>query len=140
MRIEKVSEGAPAEKSGVVSYDLVTKVNGVAIQFNDPQNPIEFDGDRAYQHFSYLIKKHKPGSIIKLEILRDGTELLTKEVTLIACNPHKPYFFKEQHLTPELEKTIKNPEYHMDEIKQDRYYKFWHEDFVKKRKLTGQIN
>jgi S1-C subfamily serine protease len=62
-----VQPGTPAADAGFQDGDIIVKVNGEAI---DAQNPL----DATLSHFA-------PGETITVEILRDGTTL-TLELTL----------------------------------------------------------
>ena len=55
----EVSAGAPAETAGLQAGDIITAVDGVAI-----------DGD--HQFINEAIMNHKPGDTVKLTIDRNG--------------------------------------------------------------------
>ncbi len=140
MRIEAAPKGTAAEKSGLKPYDLITKINGESILLKKLNILGSFDDELATHHFSYLIKKHKPGTTISVEVLRNGENIISKEVKLTACAPFKPFFIKEQDFTPEILKETSNLDAYTDTNKQNIYYKFWLEEFVKKKDIIAPIN
>lgn len=140
MRIESTPLGQAAEKSGLRQYDQITKINGEEILLKELQTANHFDDDLASHHFSYLIKKHKPGTTITIEVLRDGVTLITKEVKLTACKPFKTYFIEEKNLTQEILKEIGNSAPYTNKNRQDIYYKFWSEEFLKNNDAIIPLN
>lgn len=68
-KITAVTEGLPAEKSGIEVGDVITRVDGK-----------EFEG---FDGLAQLILDKRPGDVIEVKIIRGG-ERLTKKVTLAA--------------------------------------------------------
>jgi len=58
--VDMVQENTPAEKGGLKDGDVITRVNGKPV--DDPSA------------FRFMIAELKPGTEIKLDILRDGDE------------------------------------------------------------------
>ena len=66
--ITEVSPGGPAEAAGLLEGDIVTAIDGVAV---DEQNA-----------FAEVLFMHQPGDTVSVDVLR-GDQSLTVELTLI---------------------------------------------------------
>jgi M6 family metalloprotease-like protein len=69
LRIERVTEGFPAEKAGVKRGDIVVKVDGTKVT--------------GFQHFGQILDERNAGDTVTLALKRDGKDVEAK-VTLVA--------------------------------------------------------
>ncbi|MCB2198428.1 M28 family peptidase [bacterium] len=69
LRIQGVRSGAPADEAGMTGMDVIVKMDDIII-------------DNIYD-FTYALKQYKPGDVVKVTYLREGTEQIT-DLTLAA--------------------------------------------------------
>ena len=68
----------PASAAGLQQDDILLQVNGIAIHNNDD--------------LALTVRKHHPGDVLSLQVLRPGsTNLLTLHLTLAAMPSNPPY-------------------------------------------------
>ncbi|MGN1317713.1 MAG: S1C family serine protease, partial [Lachnospirales bacterium] len=70
--ISKVEQGSAAEKAGIQRSDIITAVDGTNITTID--------------ELSKIISSHKPNDVIKMSIVRNGTNPMEVQVTLADAN------------------------------------------------------
>ena len=60
VRLTGVRAGSPAEKAGLQGEDIITKIGDIAV--------------RDLQAMTDALRAHKPGDVVEILILRNGTE------------------------------------------------------------------
>jgi hypothetical protein len=75
--VEAVTPGGPADRAGVRSGDIITRMNGVRLGVTEPADLQDFES-RPGRRLINLASRLDPGDTVRLEVRRDGrTQTLT---------------------------------------------------------------
>lgn len=123
IQVIKVQLDSPAYKAGLRSDDYIISVDAIGLKNYHPITKVKHT-DYIIAHFSYLIKRTSPSTIVSLKVYRGGKKSITIKVKL-QKHPKNPLLFQEK----------KNNYILVNEIAEDYkkiYLEYWKLEFLEK--------